>query len=478
MRDTSGRNRFEALCLHPQALLLLAALGLLVSRIGSTYNSPILLYESAPLLIAVKLVKAVTLVLLGLWCSRVDFRGMRPLAGLAVLTLLVCVIGEVPAAFGAGNAGLYILTQVSSGVNEALVLFLYVVLAARASCGAAILCGVTALASAFALVVAAGPLVIPAWACLLLRCCGLVVLILPAMNLSLPESGQTLEGDLAHSRFSIAAFVLVCFAVNVIGGFFISLPNIGGFYIDNADWGVTQAVLVLSESMLAALLVWRPNLARHPLFLVPSLGWCLFALLLLPLDWPSAAVNLGIVAVYTGRNVFELCSWACALAFARARGREGLLVLGLVLAVSTLYVGTALALPLREAIASSRELFLYVGIVAAVVLAACLCVPFSLRPPRGNASSKEPSSPDSEAARALAQFDARLLALIDTLGLSERETAILVDAVHGYSADAIGERLGYSRDAVKFSMTKIYARAGVTGRQELLRSLEAQSVEK
>ena len=240
---------------------------------------------------------------------------------------------------------------------------------------------------------------------------------------------------------------------------------------------MTQAVLVLSETLLAALLVWQPNLVRHSLFLVPSLGWCLLALLLLPLDWPSAAVNLGIVAVYTGRNVFELCSWACALAFVRARGREGLPALGLVLAVSTLYVGTALALPLRDAIASSREAFLYAGIVAAVVLAACLCILFSSHRPQGSASLKEPLPSGSEAARTLAQFDARLLALIDTLQLSERETAILVDAVHGYSADAIGERLGYSRDAVKFSMTKIYARAGVAGRQELLRSLEVQSAE-
>lgn len=472
MHASLFRKHLGALADRPRALVSLVTVGLLVSRIGATYNSPILLYESAALLVAVKLVKAAVLIALGLWLARVGLRGVRPLVGLSGLMLLVCIACGLAEAFGAGNAGLRIVMQASSGANEAIVLLLYVLYAAGMPRGAAVLCGVTTLASAFALAVAAGPLVIPTWACLMLRCLG-VALLVPLFAVPVPPDAPVHVPE--HARkpgtAAVAALILVCFAVNAVGGFFISLPNIGGFSVDSADWGVIQSILVLAEALLTALLAWRPGLASHPLFLLPSLAWCMLALLLLPLDWPAASVNLGVVGVHTGRNVFELCSWAWALSLVDAHGRKGLAPLGLVLGVSTLYFGTALSLVFRDPVALSREAFLYAGIVAAIVLAACACVPLALSRARSDSHASTLAA-DGDVARALAEFDARLLGLIESLALSERETAVLVDAVHGYSADVTGERLGYSRDAVKFSLTKIYARAGVSSRQELLRLLD------
>lgn len=58
------------------------------------------------------------------------------------------------------------------------------------------------------------------------------------------------------------------------------------------------------------------------------------------------------------------------------------------------------------------------------------------------------------------------------LSLDERESSVLVDTIHGFSGEAIGGRLGYSRDAVKFSLAKIYAKAGVSNKQELVEKIE------
>ena len=57
-------------------------------------------------------------------------------------------------------------------------------------------------------------------------------------------------------------------------------------------------------------------------------------------------------------------------------------------------------------------------------------------------------------------------------GLSEREHDVLLETLHGYTVDAVAEKLCISRETVKTYLSRIYSRAGVSGRQELLGELD------
>ena len=70
------------------------------------------------------------------------------------------------------------------------------------------------------------------------------------------------------------------------------------------------------------------------------------------------------------------------------------------------------------------------------------------------------------------EFHRRFGRFCETYGLSERERDVLLETLHGYTVDAVGERLGVSRETVKTYLSRIYGRAGVGGRQELLGMLD------
>lgn len=73
-------------------------------------------------------------------------------------------------------------------------------------------------------------------------------------------------------------------------------------------------------------------------------------------------------------------------------------------------------------------------------------------------------------------FDAKAMALGDRIGLSARELEVMCEFVHGRSASIIAERLYISRNTVKTHLRRIYEKAGVHSRQELLDILEAESL--
>lgn len=71
-----------------------------------------------------------------------------------------------------------------------------------------------------------------------------------------------------------------------------------------------------------------------------------------------------------------------------------------------------------------------------------------------------------------ADFLARFQRFCDENQLSERERDVLLEAVHGYTVDAIAENLGMSRETAKTHLRRIYARAGVGGKQDILKAFE------
>jgi DNA-binding CsgD family transcriptional regulator/uncharacterized protein (UPF0333 family) len=65
-------------------------------------------------------------------------------------------------------------------------------------------------------------------------------------------------------------------------------------------------------------------------------------------------------------------------------------------------------------------------------------------------------------------FVVRLYAFERDFGLSERECDVLTESIHGYSMENIGKKLFLSRETVKTYLSRIYAKAGVGGKQELI----------
>lgn len=121
-----------------------------------------------------------------------------------------------------------------------------------------------------------------------------------------------------------------------------------------------------------------------------------------------------------------------------------------------------------------------VGVVAlgSWFVAAALAVPLVLllRQPAQSDASRDPSPTFAlpELGRRNLEFYDRFERFCLAHDLSERERDVLLETLHGYTVDAVGEKLGLSRETVKTYLSRIYSRAGVGGRQELLLALDTE----
>ncbi len=66
------------------------------------------------------------------------------------------------------------------------------------------------------------------------------------------------------------------------------------------------------------------------------------------------------------------------------------------------------------------------------------------------------------------EFISKLDAFCKTYGFSAREKDVLVETIHGYSMENIGKKLFISRETVKTHLRRMYAKAGVSSKQELV----------
>lgn len=107
----------------------------------------------------------------------------------------------------------------------------------------------------------------------------------------------------------------------------------------------------------------------------------------------------------------------------------------------------------------------------------------SLGPSPAEASQRSPegapveASGDADGARVIDKVALQAVSLQDRIGLSARETEVLTDFARGRSAAVIADRLFVSRNTVKTHLRRIYEKAGIHSRQELLDLLEQEDVE-
>lgn len=81
-------------------------------------------------------------------------------------------------------------------------------------------------------------------------------------------------------------------------------------------------------------------------------------------------------------------------------------------------------------------------------------------------SEKEPcfDTGGEEASPFIRRFDA----FCAHYGITLREREVLSEALHGYSMENIGRKLYVSKETVKTHLRRVYAKAGVSGKQELI----------
>lgn len=305
-----------------------------------------------------------------------------------------------------------------------------------------------------------------------------------------PASDTMAERLPMPGRGQRAALVVACLLVNAVSGFYVSIPSAGGTALDGAEKSIMGTLLFLVDVAAFGVFVLRPGLSQRPACLYAPLALCLLGLLFMPLYAQPAGTLVGIVMVRVGRDLFEVLSWVYAMYILMNHPAKGRPLLCLVLAVSSFYFGAPFAKLLEGPIAASELFFSEVNVAVSLVLATCLPLVGSLRrtgddptrplgyvgysfekQERGTLTSRHHANDDLVGQ--LAGYDARIADFIGALKLDERETSVLVDTLHGFTGEAVGERLGYSRDAVKSTLARIYAKAGVSSKQELAEAIES-----
>ncbi len=476
-----GENPF---CLQGGLAAVLVA-GFALGRTGAIYESTTLILDSFELLAATKLVKAgvfVALALLFFYGGKSEGRSKDRTGTLLVMTLVAfAVYGAI---FLSGNLagvtsfGFQILGLVMEGASEAIGIYLYATMMAQMNRGPELMLLGFAATNGISAVLSTLSPVPNAYLLLAFQVVGLLALAFTMRYLE-PASGampMAAAGRLPGETESagLFAFVAACLFVNAVAGFYISIPSVGGTPLSGAEKSIIGVLLFLGDLAVYAVFRLCPDLSLRLEFLFLPLALCLAGLLLMPLSGEAVGTRIGIVVVRVGRDLFEVCSWVWALNLVRRDPGRGRPLLCLVMAVSSFYFGALIAKGVEGAIATSELAFARVNVAVAAILALCVALIGAACQGKGTGNTKaggQNCADDGMGAR-LADFDRHVIAMARELSLDERESAVLVDAIHGFSGEAIGARLGYSRDAVKFSLAKIYAKAGVSNKQELVEKIE------
>ena len=484
LKEGAARREESPLRLQGKLAAVLVA-GFALGRTGAIYESTTLILDSFELLAATKLVKAgvfAALALLFFYDGRNSEQNKDRTGTLLAMALAAFAVYGV--IFLSGNLvgvtsfGFQILGLVMAGTSEAISVYLYAAAMVRINRGPELM--LLGFAATNATSVVLSTLSPAPNACLLLafQVVGLLALAFAMRHLEpvsdampMAEAGR-LPGKTGST--GLFAFVAACLLVNAVAGFYISIPSVGGSSLSGAEKSITGVLLFLGDLAVYAVFRLCPELSLRLEFLFLPLALCLAGLLLMPLSGEAVGTRIGIVVVRVGRDLFEVCSWVWALNLVK-RDPRGRPLLCLVMAVSSFYFGALMAKGLEGVIAASELAFARVNVAVAAILALCVAL-IGTACHGGNVESAKADGQDradDDMEARLADFDRRVVAMARELSLDERESSVLVDTIHGFSGEAIGGRLGYSRDAVKFSLAKIYAKAGVSNKQELVEKIEA-----
>ena len=201
--------------------------------------------------------------------------------------------------------------------------------------------------------------------------------------------------------------------------------------------------------------------------------------------YPHAATGSGLVAGALIRGGFD-CSnillWTIIARKSFERPQRTFYYFGIFRGISTVYIGRALGSVLLaqnapETIMSSIPTIGLWVIAVFAIIAFYLTSQGNVSPSSAEAFKRVLTSVGEEPTPPVDEFHARIDAFATRLALSEREKDVLTETLHGQSRAGVAKKLYLSPDTVKYHLSRIYLKAGVNSRQELVALVEKEKLD-
>lgn len=331
----------------------------------------------------------------------------------------------------------------------------------------------------------------------------------PALPARLPEGAKA--SSLSPKAWALRYVVLLLGAA-AFSFVFGTMTDLHGWMGDKEAVLVTQganaaAALVLAVTFSVYRRPFRPDAAIA--LVVP-----LFAVAILVASAGEPDGGLSRLAIMVGYLVYWIVGWVFILREQRALGTSGMLALALLCAAMLAFgqIGRAVAQAVLAGGDMSRPEFSSLSLVLFWVMIVVATGAYWLARARavnrdlalveqaadaaaeggaaspgdlggedgtavrtGSAATEDASaagSPLGESAVVVDRVALQAQALRTRIGLSARETEVVVEFARGRSAAVIAERLFVSPNTVKTHLRRIYEKAGIHSRQELLDLLD------
>ena len=203
------------------------------------------------------------------------------------------------------------------------------------------------------------------------------------------------------------------------------------------------------------------------------------ALLLLPQFWGNEVFVSGIM-MKTGFIVFNALLWCHIARHTHENISKSLFEFGF--ATGTLflfgYFGRLAGVAVFQRNEAVQEIITDTALLAIWVIAISVLVSFLFLRKQRNTQKKSTGLLVEAPEESLDSFSLKCQLFIKSYSLSEREARVLLEFTRGRSADSIAKSMFVSLDTVKTYLRRIYAKADVHSRQELLDRIDKLNLDK
>ena len=249
----------------------------------------------------------------------------------------------------------------------------------------------------------------------------------------------------------------------------------------------TTLILLVFEALILVFLAFSGDTFTFPLAFLAVAVLFATGLVLYPNSWSGGRALAGAL-IRTGFDFASVLLWILLLRKAHFNPERAFFWFGLYRTVVTVYPGRLLGLLLVKADLPQTAL---VGEVSQFCLWA-ICI-FGIlvffftsqasanlfRSPAdasGTATAPSVAEEASETATAIDAFARKVESFCERMQLSDREREVLVETLRGQSRAAVGRKLYLSPDTVKNYLHRIYSKAQVGSRQELIELIDREDV--
>ena len=279
-----------------------------------------------------------------------------------------------------------------------------------------------------------------------------------------------------HNTRDWVVLIAAGFVFSTLFGIIAQVSSAPGTAFGLYDVG-TGIVLVLIDFLLVVLMYYVGETYTFAMAILITFLMSATGLLFFPYSQDS-----GVLAGALVRGGFD-CSTVLLWGLIARRAADGpqrtFFYFGLYRAIATVYIGRAIGSLLLTGIPAAN-LLASIPAVGLWVLGVFAVVTFFLT----SHGAVSPSSaeafqlvlPASEAVAPQDEFSARIDAFATRLALSDREKEVLTETLHGQSRAGVAQKLFLSPDTVKYHLSRIYQKAGVSSRQELVAMVEKEPI--